>query len=297
MLRGRAGGDGALFNLGEATVARAAVKLDTGERGFGHCLGRDVEQARRIAVLDALWQRAGDQPTRRGCRCFRPIAARLCRRARADGDADGGDAGQFLHPQARRGGGVNGFADPALDSQATFRAVLDAMSRPGIIAGAGAGLAPPAPLHPAAAAALLTLADYETTVWLAPAFAGEEVAAWLKFHTGARLAIEPSRAAFAIAEADALDLSIFAQGEPAYPDRSTTVIVQVAELFRQGRSHPLRPRRERRALLRLHAARSRLSRTMAGQRRNLSALGIDLILAAKSTLAALPRTARISGAA
>jgi len=60
MLRGRAGGDGAPFNLGEATVSRAVVELPTGERGFGHLLGRDVEQARRIAALDALWQRDGD---------------------------------------------------------------------------------------------------------------------------------------------------------------------------------------------------------------------------------------------
>jgi alpha-D-ribose 1-methylphosphonate 5-triphosphate synthase subunit PhnG len=57
MLRGRAGGDGAAFNLGEASVARAVVELATGERGFGHVLGRDLEQARRIAIFDALGQR------------------------------------------------------------------------------------------------------------------------------------------------------------------------------------------------------------------------------------------------
>jgi alpha-D-ribose 1-methylphosphonate 5-triphosphate synthase subunit PhnG len=61
MLRGRAGGDGAEFNLGEATVSRAVVELETGERGFGHRLGRDAEQARRIAIFDALWQREPDR--------------------------------------------------------------------------------------------------------------------------------------------------------------------------------------------------------------------------------------------
>ena len=56
MLRGRIGGDGAPFNLGEATVARAAVRLATGEVGFGYTLGRDGNKARLIALCDALLQ-------------------------------------------------------------------------------------------------------------------------------------------------------------------------------------------------------------------------------------------------
>jgi alpha-D-ribose 1-methylphosphonate 5-triphosphate synthase subunit PhnG len=56
MLRGRVGGDGAPFNLGEATVSRAAVRLASGEVGFGYTLGRDHEKARLIALCDALAQ-------------------------------------------------------------------------------------------------------------------------------------------------------------------------------------------------------------------------------------------------
>ena len=56
MVRGRIGGDGAPFNLGEATVSRAAVRLATGEVGFGYMLGRDREKARMIALCDALVQ-------------------------------------------------------------------------------------------------------------------------------------------------------------------------------------------------------------------------------------------------
>ena len=56
MLRGRVGGDGAPFNLGEATVTRAAVRMDSGEVGFSYLLGRDHEKARLAAVCDALWQ-------------------------------------------------------------------------------------------------------------------------------------------------------------------------------------------------------------------------------------------------
>src|ERR1700704_5169138 len=56
MVRGRVGGDGAAFNLGEATVSRAAVRLATGEVGFGYALGRDRTKARMIALCDALIQ-------------------------------------------------------------------------------------------------------------------------------------------------------------------------------------------------------------------------------------------------
>jgi len=57
MLRGRTGGGGAPFNLGEATVSRASVRIETGEIGHGYCLGRDTEKAKLIAILDALFQR------------------------------------------------------------------------------------------------------------------------------------------------------------------------------------------------------------------------------------------------
>ena len=65
MLRGRMGGDGAAFNLGEATVTRAAVTMaeaapaagdHAGVIGFAYQLGRDAAKARKSAMLDALWQ-------------------------------------------------------------------------------------------------------------------------------------------------------------------------------------------------------------------------------------------------
>ena len=56
MVRGRVGGDGAPFNLGEATVSRAAVRLSTGEVGFGYTLGRDRQKAQMIALCDAMVQ-------------------------------------------------------------------------------------------------------------------------------------------------------------------------------------------------------------------------------------------------
>jgi alpha-D-ribose 1-methylphosphonate 5-triphosphate synthase subunit PhnG len=58
MTRGRIGGDGAPFNLGEATVTRAALRIESGEVGFAYQLGRDIPKVRQAALLDALWQRA-----------------------------------------------------------------------------------------------------------------------------------------------------------------------------------------------------------------------------------------------
>lgn len=62
MLRGRIGGDGAPFNVGEATVTRAVVRLSDGTVGYSYRLGRDKAAARQAAILDALWQ----MPDRRG---------------------------------------------------------------------------------------------------------------------------------------------------------------------------------------------------------------------------------------
>lgn len=58
MVRGRIGGDGAPFNLGEATVTRAAVRLASGETGFAYVLGRDARKAKLIAICDAMIQSA-----------------------------------------------------------------------------------------------------------------------------------------------------------------------------------------------------------------------------------------------
>jgi alpha-D-ribose 1-methylphosphonate 5-triphosphate synthase subunit PhnG len=57
MIRGRIGGGGAPFNLGEATVSRATIRLETGEIGFGQTLGISPRKAELAALFDALAQR------------------------------------------------------------------------------------------------------------------------------------------------------------------------------------------------------------------------------------------------
>ena len=77
MVRGRIGGDGAPFNLGEATVTRAAVRMDSGEVGFSYLLGRDHDKARLAAVCDALWQSERRDAIERNV--LAPIRTRLAR--------------------------------------------------------------------------------------------------------------------------------------------------------------------------------------------------------------------------
>jgi alpha-D-ribose 1-methylphosphonate 5-triphosphate synthase subunit PhnG len=93
MLRGRIGGDGAPFNVGEATVTRCAVQLPSGEIGFSYALGRDRDKARLAALCDALWQTNGHRvavehhilaPVRARLESEREIAARRTAATRVD---------------------------------------------------------------------------------------------------------------------------------------------------------------------------------------------------------------------
>ncbi|ANT53664.1 phosphonate C-P lyase system protein PhnG [Mesorhizobium amorphae] len=62
-VRGRIGGGGAPFNVGEATVTRATVRLPSGQVGHCYALGRDKRKARLAAIADALWQEPAHRET------------------------------------------------------------------------------------------------------------------------------------------------------------------------------------------------------------------------------------------
>jgi alpha-D-ribose 1-methylphosphonate 5-triphosphate synthase subunit PhnH len=182
------------------------------------------------------------------------------------------------------------------ESQATFRSILRAMASPGRIVDAGEALAPSPTLGRAAAAALLTLADFETPLWIAPSFAGSGVEAYLKFHTGAPLAAASANAAFAWADAesDAVDLACFSQGTAEYPDRSTTLILQVRRLAPGAGLRLLGPGVRGASMLDVVPLPADfLTQWAANQSR--FPLGIDLILTAGSRLAALPRSVSATG--
>ncbi|MEJ8571959.1 phosphonate C-P lyase system protein PhnG [Microbaculum marinum] len=80
MVRGRIGGAGSPFNLGEVTVTRCAVSIDSGEAGFSWIMGRDAAKARLAALFDAMWQ----APERRDEIEARVVGPALAAQAAAD---------------------------------------------------------------------------------------------------------------------------------------------------------------------------------------------------------------------
>jgi alpha-D-ribose 1-methylphosphonate 5-triphosphate synthase subunit PhnH len=188
-----------------------------------------------------------------------------------------------------------GFAEPVLAAQSTFRTIMDATARPGTVRRL-AGIAVPAPLSPTAGAIALTMLDYETPFWLDPPLAAvPEVARWIAFHTGAPRTDDPASAAFAFIADGAASPSFetFALGSQEYPDRSTTLVLQVARLT-DGEGFVLRgpgiAGSRRLAATPLPADfLDRLAENRARFPR-----GVDLLLAAADTVAALPRSVHAS---
>lgn len=182
----------------------------------------------------------------------------------------------------------------AFESQATFRALMEALARPGETRRI-AGVRAPSPLQPATAAILRSLADYETPVWLDTRFAKESAAAdWIRFHTGAPLTPDADNSAFALI-ADASDMpnfADFAQGSAEYPDRSTTVIAQTDSF--DGETFTLAgPGIQTERVVALGALPHDFPERWTANR-GLFPRGIDLVLAVGDEIVALPRTVRIS---
>ena len=188
-----------------------------------------------------------------------------------------------------------GFRDAVHDSQAVFRTVMRAMSVPALPVSLSTNLAPPSPLIATAAAILITLADFETTVWLdAPLASSDAVCQFASFHTGARLVRDPCEAHFALASTPQSmpRLATLSQGTPEYPDRSSTLIVQVAGFGATGLafagpgiktdrqfSFSGMPKGFEQQLTDNHAQFPR---------------GVDIVLAASAHIAALPRSIRLA---
>jgi alpha-D-ribose 1-methylphosphonate 5-triphosphate synthase subunit PhnH len=187
------------------------------------------------------------------------------------------------------------FVNPVLSAQATFRAVLDAMARPGSLQPLTAALSPPSPLNKGAAAVALTLCDRDTPVWLDPKLcASAPVCEWLRFHCGCDLIDDPGEAAFAFASraADIPQFEEFNVGTTDYPDRSTTLVLQVETLSSANGLVLTGPRiRDRQSLYAAPLPGDMTHRLAVN--RSLFPRGIDLILATQDTVAALPRSLRV----
>lgn len=188
-----------------------------------------------------------------------------------------------------------GFADPVRGAQSVFRAVMDAMARPGSIHEVADLCTPPAPLTASAAAIISTLADAETPVWLDPPLAhSEAVRDWIVFHTGAAVTTHQDEAGFALVAAPQglAALNGFSLGTQEYPDRSTTLILQVSDMA-AGETLVLEGPGVK---VTTSIAPAPMPPHFAAQWRDNRAgfpRGVDLILAGPGCVAALPRTTRL----
>lgn len=185
------------------------------------------------------------------------------------------------------------FADPPVGAALAFRAALQAMARPG----QGRRLscvAPPEGLSAAAATLLLVLADAETPLWLPERLRAGATADWLRFHTNAPQATARGAVMFGVGRwSELAPPDDWSAGDPAYPDRSATLIVEVPALEGgeamvlsgpgirgQASLAPPLPKSAP-AILRANAARF--------------PLGLDFYFVAGEQVAGLPRSTRIGG--
>jgi alpha-D-ribose 1-methylphosphonate 5-triphosphate synthase subunit PhnH len=188
-----------------------------------------------------------------------------------------------------------GFADKVLFAQTTFRSVMDAMARPGSVQRIAAPAGTPSGMMRGAAAVALTLFDHDTPLWLDASLSQTpDVAKWLKFHTGAPVVSDASVCAFAlIGDAAGLpSLDRFSFGTNEYPDRSTTLILQVRSVT-EGPALELRgPGIDGVAVLRAAIQPADLFERLAINTA-LFPRGIDVVLVADDAVVAIPRTTRL----
>ena len=182
------------------------------------------------------------------------------------------------------------FDDPARQSQAVFRAVMNVMSRPGRIERI-ASLCGASPLPGCMAELALALCDFETPVWTDLALDSAPVHDWFRFQTGAPFVDFPSGAAFAfVADPAAIPkLGHFALGVDEYPDRSTTLVVAVERLSDESGHSLVGPGVNGAARLDVGPLRPGFFEERAGLR-ELFPRGVDLVFVCGDSIAALPRT-------
>lgn len=186
------------------------------------------------------------------------------------------------------------FADPVFEAQSVFRSLMDCFARPGTVGRLSTAAVPPAPLGHASGAVALTLCDHDTPVWLSPALSKSSAPKWIAFHTGANVTEAKDEARFAFFEKDAAvpGFDQFSLGTQEYPDRSTTLVVEVEALEGGqpliGRGPGIKngigiaPKGLPDVFLDLWAA-----------NRAIFPRGIDLVLTAREAVLCLPRTTKL----
>jgi alpha-D-ribose 1-methylphosphonate 5-triphosphate synthase subunit PhnH len=187
-----------------------------------------------------------------------------------------------------------GFDEPVAAAQIVFRALMDALSRPGRVVSLPALMHAPRELEPAAAAIGLGILDGDTALWMPGDCAA--AAAWLRFHTGCRIVRSVADADFILLPrgCETPDLSQLRLGSDEAPHGSATLIVAVARL-ESGRGARLTgPGIDGEARLSIAGAPDGL---LARRDEMVSAFprGFELVLCCGDMIAALPRTTRVEG--
>jgi len=184
-----------------------------------------------------------------------------------------------------------GFSHPVHDVQVTFRALMDALARPGKRQSISPDLALPEGINLSCAAACLTLLDLETQVWL-QANTRETIKNWLVFHTGCRLTTDLSQAEFAlILDSSKLsELSCFYPGTDEEPQTSTTLFLQINSLTGGQPVKLTGPG----ILGEIHISPILPSNFWNEWRKNHQTypLGVDILLMAETEVIGLPRTVK-----
>ncbi len=186
-----------------------------------------------------------------------------------------------------------GFEQRVFDSIKVFRALADAMAHPGEIRRVNARPPAPTQLMPAAAAMCLTLLDFETPLWLQTSHAS--VANYLRFHCGCPMTPEATQASFALIT-NTLTMpavNTFNAGEPEYPDRSTTLMIQVESLSNASGVRLSGPGVRDAIYLDVAGVSATYWRELQASRAAFPC-GVDIVFIWGERIAALPRTTRVS---
>jgi alpha-D-ribose 1-methylphosphonate 5-triphosphate synthase subunit PhnH len=133
-----------------------------------------------------------------------------------------------------------------------------------------------------------------TPIWYADTYQTPETTGYFRFHTGAPIADTPGSAAFALLDGPAAIQSFgaFAIGTPDYPDRSTTLIIEVGALTGQGAVLLSGPGLAQPTPFGVDGVDEALWPLLVDNHA-LFPLGIDVIFTAGDKVAALPRSSRI----
>jgi alpha-D-ribose 1-methylphosphonate 5-triphosphate synthase subunit PhnH len=175
-----------------------------------------------------------------------------------------------------------------------FRSILACFAKPAVPASIATTTNAPLPLLPSTACLVLTLFDYQTPVWLSAALNTDAVRKFIRFHTGAAITANVGEASFAIMTMDEanVDWPDFNLGTHEYPDRSTSVIVQVQSFTGYPAVEVSGPGLKDPVSFQLEAANADFWKRMQDNA-CLFPIGVDFVFSSPQQLAVLPRSSRI----